>query len=370
MALQGPGSVPMPDVLPLDASPPSAAPTTDAALRVLVPPHIEGSPPPWGQVVHRLEGQTMGTTWSVLCMEAPAFPAASLSRLIQAVLDDVIQQMSTWEPDSVLSRFNRLPAGQSLVLPESFATVMDAALQIAALSGGAFDPSAGAMVNRWGFGPGPRFDAPGFQPPSPDDGGTAASSASWARLGWDPRERRLTQPGGLSLDLSAIAKGHAVDRLSTCLLEAGLPHHLVEIGGEVRGEGFKPEGMPWWVTVEPPAADLPMVSRVALHRHAIATSGDYRRHYRDSTGQRRSHTIDPRSGEPIAHGVASVSVLHPSAMWADGWSTALMVLGPEAGMKLAHDHGLAAWMLCRPPGDGTAASWQEHMTDAWRAWQE
>lgn len=357
-------------VTPTLATPATAEPPAPPAeLRVLVPPHIEGDPPPWGQVVHRLDGNTMGTTWSVQCMEAPGFPVASLSRLIQVVLDDVIQQMSTWEPNSLLSRFNRLPAGHSMVLPTSFATVMDAALQIAQASGGAFDPTAGALVNRWGFGPGPRFDAPGFQAPGPKNDAVASPHAGWSRLEWDSYERRLTQPGGLSLDLSAIAKGHAVDRLSTCLLDAGLPHHLVEIGGELRGEGFKPEGTPWWVTVEPPAPDLPMLCRVALHRHAIATSGDYRRHYMDAGGQRRSHTIDPRSGQPIAHGVASVSVLHRSAMWADGWSTALMVLGPEAGMKLSHDQGLAAWMLSRPEHP-TGTPWQERQSDAWLAWQD
>jgi thiamine biosynthesis lipoprotein len=316
------------------------------SARVLVPLQIAGTSPPWGQTVHALQGQTMGTTWSARVVAPAELRLAPIEAAIKRMLAEVIAQMSPWEPDSDLSRFNRAPAGSRHVLPAGFATVMDAALQVAAASDGAFDPTSGELVRRWGFGP-----------PGP----AQAARCDWRALQWDGRA--LTQSGMARLDLSAIAKGYAVDRLSQLLLECGLPHHLAEIGGELRGAGFKPEGQPWWVDLEPPAADCGLAPlRMALHGLSIATSGDYRRCYIDAQGQRRSHTIDPRSGEPIAHGLAAVSVVHESAMWADGWSTALMVMGAEAGLRFATERGLAALFTQR-----RADGFEELFTPAMKA---
>ena len=300
--------------------------------RVLVPLQIGGAPPPWEQATHALQGATMGTTWSA------RFAAPALLRLniieaaITRVLDEVIAEMSHWEPDSALSRFNRAASGSLHALPAGFATVMDAALEIAQASSGAFDPTVCELVRQWGFGP---------------PGTAEAARCDWRQLAWDGRQ--LTQGGTARLDLSAIAKGHAVDRAAQALLDFGIEHHLVEIGGELRGGGCKPDGQPWWVDLEPPDADACEIEplRIALHGLAIATSGDYRRFRIDEHGRRRSHTLDPRTGEPIAHGLASVSVVHESAMWADGWSTALMVLGREDGLQLAHERRLAARFVQR-----------------------
>ena len=314
-----------------------------AVVRVLVPLHIEGPPPPLGLPLHALEGQSMGTGWS-LRFHAPAeLKLDGVERAVQAVLDEVIQEMSQWESDSLLSRFNRLPAGTRVPLPAGFARVMDAALHIARESDGAFDPSSLELVRAWGFGP---------------PGEVLATACDWRRLGWDGTH--LTQPGNTHLDLSAIAKGHAVDRVSETLAAIGIKDHLVEIGGELRGAGLKPEGRPWWVDIEPPDAQCRLAPlRIALHGLSIATSGDYRRFRLDEQGQRRSHTVDPRTGEPIAHGLASVSVVHESAMWADGWSTALMVLGLEAGLAFATAHGLAARFVQREGED-----FSEHFSPA------
>jgi thiamine biosynthesis lipoprotein len=302
--------------------------------RVLVPLRITGSPPAWGQQIHLLEGQTMGTSWSARLVAPAQLQLAPIRSAIERMLAEVIAQMSHWEADSLLSRFNRAAPGSRHALPEGFATVMDTALRIAAASGGAFDPTAGELVRRWGFGP------PGVPEPARCD---------WRALAWDGQ--RLTQSGSARLDLSAIAKGYAVDRLSALLSECGVPDHLSEIGGELRGAGFKPEGQPWWVDLEPPATDSALPpTRIALHGLSIATSGDYRRCYFDAEGRRRSHTLDPRSGEPIAHGLASVSVVHESAMWADGWSTALMVMGADEGLDFATAQGLAALFIQRSEG--------------------
>lgn len=341
------------------------------APRVAVPHEIAGEPPALGQPVHRLSGTTMGTTWSVAFVGPPGLRLGPIDSAIQRVCNDVIQEMSQWTSDSVLSRFNRAAPGSDHLLPEGFARVLQAALHIAELSDGAYDPTAGALVGLWGFGPAglpaeadgagagageghgrvstwPRHDDPQFRTPSPEQCDQA--HCGWQSLRWDAARRLLTQPGGATLDLSAIAKGDAVDRLSGLLTGLGLAHHLVEVGGELRGAGLKPEGQPWWVDLEPPQSDFALPPmRVALHGLSIATSGDYRKTYLDPQGQRVSHTIDPRQRRPVMHGLASVTVLHPSAMWADGWSTALMVLGPDEGLRLAEQQQLAARFVIRRP---------------------
>ncbi|WP_343633817.1 FAD:protein FMN transferase [Roseateles sp.] len=320
--------------------------------RVLVPLRIVGEPPALGQPVHALSGETMGTTWAVRFIGPAGLRTGAIEDAVVHVCDEVIAQMSGWIEESDLSRFNRAAAGTTQPLPNGFATVLEAALRIAAASGGAYDPTAGALVALWGFGPSgataiaPRHDAPGFRPPTAE--ACADAHCGWASLDWDEQRHRLTQPGGATLDLSAIAKGYAVDRVSALLIKLGLPDHLVEIGGELRGAGLKPDGQPWWVDIEPPESDCGLAPlRLALHGLSVATSGDYRKCFADADGKRRSHTLDPRTRRPVEHGLASVTVVHESAMWADGWSTALMVLGPDEGLALADRLGLAALLVRR-----------------------
>jgi thiamine biosynthesis lipoprotein len=177
----------------------------------------------------------------------------------------------------------------------------------------------------------------------------------------DRAGRRLLQPGGAVLDLSSIAKGYAVDRLARCLERRGLHHYLVEVGGELRGAGVKPDGHPWWVEIEgvPDAGGAQAI--VALHGLSIATSGDYRQYFTQNR-RRVSHTLDPRTGWPIAHDVASVTVLAPTCMAADALSTVLTVLGPVAGLAFAERRALAARFLVRRAG-----ALEEIHTPAWKA---
>ncbi len=345
-----------------------SAASASLAPRVLVPLRIAGEPPALGQRLHALSGETMGTTWSVRFIGPSSLRLAPVEAAIVQVCDQVIAEMSQWAPDSALSRFNRAPAGSAHALPEGFASVMEAALHIAAASQGAYDPTAGALVALWGFGAAgaaalsPRHDAPDFRPPT--EAACARAHCGWESLPWSAADRRLTQPGGATLDLSAIAKGHAVDQVSRLLQSLGLRDHLVEIGGELRGAGLKPDGQPWWVDLEPPSAHSGLAPvRIALHGLAVATSGDYRKFF-DDGGQRRSHTIDPRTRQPIAHGLASVTVVHERAMWADGWSTALMVLGPQAGLALANQFGLAA-LLVRRRDASEGGGFDEQGSSAW-----
>ena len=287
-----------------------------------------------------LGGPTMGVAWSVKALTPLGLNLAAVQDGLQALLNRVVAQMSPWEPQSDISRFNRAPAGAWLDMAPAFQHVLSGALGWARASDGAFDPTAGRLVNLWGFGP------PGPVAAPPDD---AAAKAALDACGWDKlavEGSRAFQPGGLELDFSGIAKGFGVDEVSRALNLMGLPDHLVEIGGELRGQGVKPDGEPWWVEIAaPPGVTLPGGAiLVALHGLAVATSGDYHR-FLEHDGRRYAHTLDPRLGRPIDNAIRSVSVIHQTCMDADALSTALGVLGPHAGPEFALKHDLAAYFL-------------------------
>jgi thiamine biosynthesis lipoprotein len=259
------------------------------------------------------------------------------------VLARVIAEMSHWEPDSALSRFNRSEPGRWQPLPGGFAAVLAAALDVGEASGGAFDPAMGLLADLWGFGPaGPRAGVP-------SDAEIAAALASAGRRHVEQDGRRARRLAPVALDFSGIAKGHAVDAVAEQLRGLGMADVLVEIGGELRGEGIKPDGQPWWVELEPAPGVATAPIRVALHGLSVATSGDYRRSFRHA-GRDYAHTLNPRTGRPLTNGVASVSVLHPSCMLADAWATALGLLGPP-GMAIAEREGLAVHMAVRGAGE-------------------
>jgi len=280
----------------------------------------------------------MGTSWSVRVVDPPVDLRAEIER----VLARVVAEMSHWESGSNLSRFNRSKPGRWQPLPPGFAQVLATGLAIAEASDGAFDPAIGALADLWGFGPaGPQ--------PFPADAAVAGALARSGRRHIEQDGARARRTAPAALDFSGIAKGYAVDAVAARLFGLGLADFLVEIGGELRGEGIKPDGQPWWVDCEavPGIAAAPL--RIALHGMSIATSGDYRRGF-ELDGRRYSHTIDPRTGTPLENHVASVSVLHTSCMHADAWATALGVLG-RAGMALAEREALAVRMLVRDGGE-------------------
>lgn len=293
----------------------------------------------------------MGTTWTVRLDNPSMIPLEAVSAAIGAELDRVVAQMSNWEPGSSLSRFNEAVAGSRHVLEPEFAEVLACALDWAARSGGAVDPTVGPLVALWGFGSHAR---PLSALPSAAELAEARARVGWERLHFDRATRTLAQPGGVWLDFSGIAKGFAVDQVASALRALGLSDFLVEIGGELRGVGHRPGGLPWQVAVEAG----PRTVRVALSGLSIATSGN-RWHVREQDGQRWSHTIDPRSGEPARHALSSVTVLHPECMHADALSTILTVLGPEDGFAFAQRHAVAALFVAT--GDATRA------TDRWVA---
>ncbi|MBJ2158337.1 FAD:protein FMN transferase [Variovorax sp. IB41] len=304
--------------------------------------------------LQQLGGQTMGTTWSLRLDNPRMLALEKVRETVEAALARVIAQMSHWEPASDISRFNRAPAGSRHVLPKEFAEVMACAFHWARASAGAIDPTVGPLVACWGFGP----DAAESGLPSPETLAAARALAGWQQLAFDEANAALLQPGGVTLDLSGIAKGFAVDHGVEALRELGLTELLFEIGGELRGIGRRPDGQPWQVLVDGESAAM---QRVALADMAIATSGD-RWHRRAHEGRRWSHTIDPRTGEPVAHALASVTVLHAQCMQADALATVLTVLGPDEGLAFAERHDVAALFVSH--GD---ASPQLRATRAWLA---
>ncbi len=307
----------------------------------------------------------MGTTWSVRLNAARNAGLHALHAGIQASLDRVVAQMSTWEATSDISAYNRADAGEWLRVPEEFFTVLACALRIAEASEDAFDPSIGSLVGLWGFG----AEAAINHAPSAIERDTARSAVGWRRIELRG-DREVLQPGGVRLDLSAIAKGFGADLVVAGLREAGIAGALVEVGGELHGYGSKPDGTRWRVLVEagPEEIDHSLEPRVLeLDGIAVATSGDRWHHYtrRDEHGDERryTHTIDPRSGAPVEHAPIAVTVVARDAMHADAWATALTVLGETAGMALAAREGLAVRYLSRD-GEGQL---RETMTDAFRA---
>lgn len=318
--------------------------TLSTARRVVVPP-LDRVRAPNGSAIRTLGGETMGTTWSTRLVAERALDMCELQRTVEGVLETVVAQMSPWRDDSDISRFNHAERGVEHALPEPFFSVLACAVEVARESRGAYDPTAGPLVDLWGFGPaGPRREAPASHEIE-----AARRSLGWDRLALDATLKTARQPGGVELDLSAIAKGYAVDALSALLESRGIGSFLVEIGGELRGAGIKPDGQPWWVALErPPSIAAPVETVVALHGLSVATSGDYRRAF-EHDGVRYAHTIDPRTGRPVVTDVGSVTVLHCRCMLADALSTALFVLGPEKGFDFAAERGIAALFVRRTP---------------------
>ncbi|MDN4587442.1 thiamine biosynthesis protein ApbE [Xenophilus aerolatus] len=299
----------------------------------------------------------MGTTWSLRVDNPRMLPLDALRQAVQSALDEVVAQMSHWDEDSALGLFNRAPAGSTHTLPEALNNVLARALHWADLSGGALDPGIGPLVTLWGFGPDAVDD--GQLPPNAASLAEARARCGRQRIAHDAASRRLVQPGGLSLDLSGIAKGYGVDAGVAALQQLGLHDFLLEVGGELRGVGRRPGGLPWQVQVDPGAGPG---LRIALVDRAVATSGD-RWHVQEQGGRRWSHTIDPRTGEPVVHALASVTVLHEHCMDADALATVLTVLGVEDGLAFADRHGVAALFAQRDP-DGTLAL---HPSATWAA---
>lgn len=273
----------------------------------------------------RLSGRAFGSTWKVVLADRTRAPAVAPA--VSAVLAAIDRAMNPFRADSEISRFNRAATTVWRAAEVDFATVTAEALRVASLSGGAFDPSVGPDVARYGFGPIHGVRAGDFSGFAVEDGAI--------RKG-DPR---------LSLDLCGIAKGHALDAVSARLRDAGVGDFLIEIGGEVVAQGSAPGGLPWRIGIANPIQGGVYI-RVSANGFAFATSGDAINAY-EFGGRRYSHIIDPPTGAPVRNDVASVTVAAQTGAIADALATALVVLGPERGLALADAQGAAALFLRR-----------------------
>ncbi len=296
-------------------------------------------------------GRTMGTTYEVKVASAHLGRREQheLATAIADRLDMVNGLMSTYDATSEISRFNAAQSIEPFVISHQTLAVLLASEQVSERSGGAFDVTVGPLVEAWGFGV--------SQPARPPE--SEALRELRARVGYrelvidaNGRTVRKNHPDS-ALDLSAIAKGYGVDQAAEVLEERNCHNYLVEVGGELRAAGQKLDGTLWRVAIERPSSELRAIHEViSLADRAMATSGDYRNYYEDDDGKRVSHTIDPRTGRPVQHRLASVTVVHESAMYADALATALEVLGPEEGYALAVREDLAAYFIVRESSGG------------------
>ncbi len=292
-----------------------------------------------------LSGHAMGTTFKVILVEPPETlaPDALESELV-AALQTVDLLASTWRDDSELTTLNNDLSIDWIPVSAEFCDLLDSSLEMSRVTGGAFDLTIGPLVNLWGFGPGGEI----IEPPS-----TADIAAAQHRVGYDMLEadcaERLVRKDvpDLYVDLSGWAKGHAVDQLAEVLDASGVSNYMVEIGGELRVKGQNSESRKWAIGIEAPSTSERVPQAVLrLTDTSVATSGDYRNYF-SHDGEDYSHTIDARTGRPVTHDLAAVTVVGASAAYADAMATALLVLGPEDGPELARELGVAGYFLIR-----------------------
>ncbi|MDF1855841.1 FAD:protein FMN transferase [Pseudooceanicola sp.] len=290
-------------------------------------------------VRHALNGPTMGTRWSALLFAPIGFDPVPVRAALQAAVDEVDAQMSTWKPDSDLMRLNAAPVGARVMVPDRMREVLRLGLEIGRASDGAFDVGMGDAVTAWGFGT-----------ESAETKGIRAAMAAPrcpAHKALEIGERTVCKSAPIALDLNGIAKGYGVDRLAEALGAHGLTAGLVGIDGEMRALGLRPDGEAWTVAVEAPDPDRRRPhSILALQDAAVATSGDYR-HWVEVQGRRLSHTMDPGRGAPLITSPASVTVVARTCAAADAWATALMVRGSLEGAVLARRNNLNALFIDR-----------------------
>ena len=295
-----------------------------------------------GDRLEQFGGPTMGSSYSVKYVRSASGPSVEQARgEVEGILAEIDRQMSTYRADSEVERFNALPAGSCMALPAPMLELVAFAGELSKDSDGAFDMTVEPLLNLWGFGPQSRGD----QMPSAE-----AIADARARVGQQHlsiRGQELCKDAAVQLDFNSIAAGYAVDRVTARLAELGVASSLVEITGELKAVGRKPDGSPWRIAIEAPRDDRQVAQMiVSLDGLGVSTSGDYRNYFEEN-GKRYSHTLDPKTGAPIDHKLAAVTVVDPSALRADGLSTLLMVLGPEAGEDYAEANDIAALFVTR-----------------------
>lgn len=296
----------------------------------------------FSEPVEEFGGPTMGSTYTVKYVRSKDSPSVELlKRETDAILSGVDVQMSTYRDDSAIEQFNQAPAGTCQAMPDGVLELVDAGRVLHEQSQGAFDLTLEPLLNLWGFGPKARAE----KVPSAEQ-----LTAARARVGMQHLRRdgqQLCKEVDVQVDFNSIAAGYAVDKLVQRFTELGVTSYMVEVTGELKAAGKKPDGQPWRIGLEAPQDGQRVAQRVlAVDGYGISTSGDYRNYFEEK-GQRYSHTLDPLTGAPITHKLAAVTVADKSTLRADGLSTVLMVMGTERGLAFAERMGIAAFFVTR-----------------------
>lgn len=291
----------------------------------------------------------MGTTYHVTLVanqgQSLAVDATATQQLIDDELKKINQHMSTYIADSELMLLNAASVGDWHNISQPLHDVLQLSQHISEQSDGAFDITVGPLINLWGFGPDKHEDH------VPDAAALDAARKSMGYQKLELADNQARKSGDIKLDLSAIAKGYGVDWIAEVVAREGVNNYMVEIGGEIRVSGLNPKGQPWRIAIEQPSTMQQSVHKaISITDMGMATSGDYRNYF-EKDGKRYSHTIDPATGYPIDHRLASVTVLAKTAAEADGWATAINVLGPEKGLEVANREQLAVYMIVKE-GEG------------------
>lgn len=295
-----------------------------------------------GDTLERFGGPTMGSHYSIQYVRHAGTPGLETVRgEVEKILAQVDRQFSTYRSDSDTERFNALPAGGCQVMPAAVLELVRVGEQLSSQSDGSFDLTVEPLLNLWGFGPQSR----GEQVPSAEALASVRQRVGYSHLRIEGE--RLCKDAPVQVDFNSLAAGHAVDRIGARLQALGIDSYLAEATGELTAIGRKPDGTAWRVALEAPRDDRQVAQRVIeVNGYGVSTSGDYRRYF-EQQGTRYSHTFDARTGAPVLHRLASVTVIHPSAMMADGLSTLLLILGPERGWAYAEKHAIGAFFVLR-----------------------
>ncbi|KPX48127.1 hypothetical protein ALO68_200220 [Pseudomonas syringae pv. helianthi] len=289
-------------------------------------------------------GPAMGSHYSVVYVRASGQPEPAVVRPeVEAILAEVDQHMSLWRSDSDIELFNALPANSCRTMPEAVLKLIDVGEQLSRESDGAFDLTVKPLMDLWGLGAHALFE----QMPLVRQLSRARAMVGYRSLSIVGKQ--LCKSAAVQVDLNSIAAGYAVDRISERMEALGLHDYLVHATGELKVNGLKPDGSPWRVTLDAPRDDGNVAQKVfPLNGYALSTSGDYRRYLDGEGGRRRiSDTLDAVIGQPVHHGLASVTVIHPSALMADGLSSLLLILGPQRGWSYAQEHKIPAFFVIR-----------------------
>ena len=292
--------------------------------------------------LHKFSGAAQGTTYSLTYWSTAAVEQSAFESAIAAELQRLDKLMSNYRDDSVIEQFNQSQSTDPIEVGAEIVRLVNIAKTISAATAGCYDPTIKPLFSLWGF----RGDK--LSIPAAAQLAELAPQLGISKVDVVNNSTLQKQQPKLSIDLSSIAQGYSVQRLTEVAEQFGIDNYLIEIGGELQTRGRKPDGSNWRVAIERPLPGAQQLQKIVQVKQtaplAIMTSGTYR-HYYDNEGKRYSHILDARSKAPVTHQTVSVTLIHNDLTEADAWSTALLCLGSEQGSKVAEQFNLAVLFI-------------------------